>query len=281
MNNLHERTFELLEQGALNWSVKHQPRPFSGYRVVRQDNGKFLGHVRESSGAAQNAVLCEAIIKAGDRLGLVFDRSGSHFNGRQVYFQAPIAQTLVGRTSVLTLATVTYAHVGEQLLTFGTTDCWEESGNIFHSDFSSSNAVDLRDSQALADMIYGTMLQHRSVTALYRRMAAAELSECMEAPIMIPVVRDGMGITDPSPAERDRLEYLRYTIDKQLERSGRNLWGVFSGIVRYAHKQHRCNTNQSLMIGPGHELTTIAYSAIRNWLDGHNLQTKYGDLSLN
>jgi hypothetical protein len=277
MDGIYQRTFDLLERSGLNWSVRHQPRPFSGYRVVRKDNRKHLGQTRESLGPVQNAALCEALVTAGDRLGLVFDRGGAHYNGRFVYFQAPVAHTFIGRTRLQTLATVTLQHVGEQRMSFGATDCWVEGHKVFHADHSTARAVDILDSDVLADMIYSAMLDHRAVTKLYRGMAGTDLSQHMEWPIMTPIVQ-AMGIADPlnaNPAERERMEYLKYTIDKELEQTSRTLWGVFNGILRYAYRQNRVNKTQSLMIGGGHDLTTTAYGSIRQWLDRKSLLTKY------
>jgi hypothetical protein len=127
----------------------------------------------------------------------------------------------------------------------------------------------------LADHLRRAIHAHQhQVMPTYRRMAATEVDTQMERPILMPLMRDGLGVSNPdAPTDRERARIIRLeqAIRYALHTNGNTLWGVFNGVLQHSLEYPEQDPVLSPPVGIGHHITSIGYWAIAKWLQHEQL----------
>ncbi len=287
--NLYLKTFELLQNTGLNWTVEREPlltadgRPTETFGLFRSDNRKWLSSVGPQYQVMQNHTLAETVIKAAATINLDVDRGGSFDEGRKVYLQAALPDKYIGNSWVKRNITALNSHDGSSAIAFGTTSTVVICQNTFYKALRSGELQRFRHTASAQDRlnvalvrVQAALKEESAVMTNFDRMAAIDLRDEMAEGLITRILKRGMKVDtdnadDLSARKRNQVIALDGAITRELKDEGRTLWGLFNGVTRYTN-HIAAPADRKLdyvMAGSGHALNGVAYEEIMNWIDAN------------
>jgi phage/plasmid-like protein (TIGR03299 family) len=249
MENLAEKTFDLLEASGLNWSVNKVPlvtkdglHPTESFGIMRNDNNRWLGTVGKVYEPLQNAKMAEILLEAADGLNLPVERGGLLNGGKKVYMQIGLPDDFVGKSEVQRWISGLNHHNSDGSIGFGSTNTVVVCRNTFAMAFGdllkfrhTTTAVE-RIEIAMKSLRHALGLEEKQIEN-FKVMANTSISEALFSKVIKACFNVGLESTvkDTSAVQRNKLIQVNNAIEKEIELEGATLWGLFNGITRYTN----------------------------------------------
>lgn len=280
MENLQEKTFDLLERTNLNWSVKKSPLftadgiATESFGIIRSDNNAWLGTVGRIYEPIQNAELAEILLEAADGLNLPVERGGMLGDGKKVYLQIGLPEDFIGKSTIKRWITGLNHHNSDGAIGFGSTNTVVVCRNTFYAAFG--ELMRFRHTSTAIERITLAMKALRSALGLeqqqvdnFKAMSNLTLGEDVFSAVIAKVFNVGLETKskDITTAHKAKLVEIAKAIETEVTLEGATLWGLFNGITRYTNHVARAKDRQSyLMTGAGYDTNALAYSEIMKWV---------------
>lgn len=282
MENLENKTLDLLMETDLNWTVKKMPLvsaegnlPTKSYGMFRSDTNQWVGTVGKNYTPLQNFELAEILIQATEALNLSFNRGGHLANGSKVYLQAQLPSENIGNTEVQRWLTGLNHHDALGAIGFGSSTTCVICENTFHRAFGEvmkfrhfSNAVERL--QAVIEDMKGGLNEEAKQMESFKKMARQPLKESIFRSVIQACFKVDIADKENQVSKRGmvKLDAINRAIETEINLEGSTLWGLFNGITRFTnHVTKSKDKNKSLMMGAGYELNNIAYRTIMSSIE--------------
>lgn len=276
MNNLNEKTLDLLTATGLNWTVsKESLSTASGivtesFGLIRKDTQTCLGVVGKVYEPFQNYQMAEILLEAADGLGHTIERGGMLQNGRKIYLQIGLPDAFIGKSDVKRWITGLNSHDSSRCIGFGSSNITVVCANTYAMAFgdllkfrhtlSAKEAIE----EAMKGMRVALNLEERQIADMIR-MSDLPLSQGAFASV-IKACFD-LDVTQSGNDDKKAVALSR-AIDKEIQLEGPTLWGLFNGITRYTnHVAPAKDRDSYLMVGAGYETNLLAFNTIMEWID--------------
>lgn len=289
MKDLGERTFALLEETGLNWTVKKETlissvdaKKTDSFGLFRNDNGTHLGTVKKRYEVYQNYQLAEALIQATEEINMNVSRGGMLNGGAKVYLQAELPSVYIGKSDMKRMITGLNSHDGSRAIAFGSTDIVVVCHNTFHmaygdlSKFRHTASAKEQIKIFIEGMRIALGLEEKKIETM-RVMADVKINEEIFNRLMNRVfnVSPEKTMKEASQREKDKLMRVADSIETEIKLEGNSLWGLFNGITRYTNHvaPKEGKRDEYIMIGKGYETNLTAFKVIENYLREQKLIT--------
>jgi len=288
MATFQEKTFDLLTQTGLNWSVSKEElvtksgKATESYGIIRNDTGKWLATVGNQYNPFQNSELAETIIQATDGLGLVTTRGGSLCGDKKVYLQAELPDEYIGNSAVQRWITALNSHDESTATGFGSSSTVVICQNTFYKAFAGlekfRHTLSARDriKETIKDLRIAMQLDEKLMIN-FKTMADVNLKEEIFASVIEKCFKTTLTekVSELSTRKLNILKKVNEAIDKEIQLEGNTLWGLFNGITRYTNHMatEPDNKDSYLMAGGGYRTNLVAFDTIMKWVEERSEKT--------
>jgi phage/plasmid-like protein (TIGR03299 family) len=287
MQNLQEKTFNLLEESGLNWTVAKQPLvtaegnlPTDHFGLVRSNNQKVLGVVGKVYEPFQNFQMAEILLAAADGLGYDVSRGGMLRDGKKVYLQIGLPDEYIGKSDVRRMITGLNSHDGTRAIGFGSTDTVVVCENTFMMAYG--QMMKFRHTMSAVEAIEEAMKGMRDALGLEAKKIAAykKMSEItLKDDILASIFKACFEVDVHAPASavptvvKNKIIEVNRAIETEIKLEGPTLWGLFNGITRYTNHVAKTKDRDSyLMVGAGYDTNLVAFDTIMQWIEERTAQ---------
>ena len=282
MENLNEKTFELLEATGLNWTVKKEilvssveGKPTQSFGLFRSDNGNWLSTVGKRYVPYQNYEMAEHLLQACEGVDLAVTRGGSLSGGRKIYLQAELPEIYIGRGIVKRWITGLNIH-DKGSIAFGSTNMPVKCENTYHtvygelSKFSHFASAPQKISEFLKGLRKAIGLDEQLIekfkimsdNPLRDEIFANVLKACFEVDLDAKA-------SDVSSQQKAKMTKVSQAIETEIKLEGNTLWGLFNGITRYTN--HMAvkpeKSKEYVMTGAGYDISNTAFNEIMRYIE--------------
>jgi phage/plasmid-like protein (TIGR03299 family) len=282
-----ERTFDLLEQGDLNWSVSKEPlftqdgKETESYGLYRSDNKKWLSTVGNQYQPLQNSTLVETLVDACDSLGFKEIRTGHLQDSRKVFIQIALEDDFVGKSGIKRMLTALNSHDGTAAVGFGSTNTVVVCQNTFHMAYKDlrkirhSMSAEERVREAMAELKM-SLTNDENLMRKFKKMSDVAVTKSAIEKIMERCFE--IDINDKSEKNKrslNRAEDIATAIETEFDLEGATMWGLFNGVTRYTNHNRKFANEEdrltSLMVsnGSGYRTNLVAFDEIMKFVDKH------------
>ena len=280
-NNEHltNLQLDLLNKHGLAWGVIEEPLfsksglPTNNIGLFRTDNNAHLGTHTSRYLPCQNGELAKLLVYACSPikdLDLKGSRGGEFFGGRKIFFQIPLPDTTIGKTSVKRFLTALNSFDGSTAVALGTCQTVVVCQNTFWKAYRNTNVAKVghystmkAKLESLTEQIFHTIEKDAEQVEIFNRLSELDIYDTDITALKHKIfsVEDEFNI-----GTRKQNRIAKFDLDLELEfaEQGRNAWGLFNGVTRYTN--HSIKENQSfngkmanVICGTGAKINAIAY----------------------
>lgn len=275
-----EKVFEVLENTGLNWTVQKKPLvsvdgdASESFGVYKQGK-KWLGTVGPVYELFQNHELAELMVLATEEIGLSVSRGGLLKDGKLVYLQTELPETIIGKSGVKRFVTGLTSHNGSSGIGFGSSNVVIVCQNTFYKaygeiqSFRHSLTAKERITIALKEMKIAITMDERMIET-FKAMESEPLKDEIFARVLAKAFKADPTVkaSEISTRKTNQLTTLSQNIETEIGIHGTNLWSLFNGITRYInhHAVKPEKKQEYVMVGAGYRTNLITYNEIMNWL---------------
>lgn len=284
MSDLREKTFEILEDTKLNWTVRKEDLytksglETESYGIFRNDNNEWLGTVGPQYQPYQNYEMAETLIKSAGELDLKVTRGGFFGNGKRIYMQVPLEPHRIGVDKIKRYITCLNSHNGTSSIAFGSTNTVISCSNTFHTAYRDKEMSKFRHSAKAAERIEKAISDMRVAMGLdeelmkkFDRMADVKLKDEMFAGILNKVFDIDLDKkeSDYSTRKLNIITDVKNSIEREVKEKGATLWGLFNGITYYTNHVASRKTSKEdyVMTGGGYNTNRLGFQEIIKWTE--------------
>lgn len=246
MKSVQEKTFEILENTGLNWSVKKEAlqsisgKPTGSNGIFRNDNGLWLGTVGDRYETFQNSEMVEMIVQASEGIGLSTNRGGMLFNGKKVYVQMTLPDEFVGKSNVKRHLTALNSHDGTSSIGFGSANTVVVCQNTFFKAYGEVEKI--RHTQSMKARVENAIKSLRIALGLdeklmvnYKRMADEQLNDEIVMRVVKKIFNADIDAkqSEVSTRKQNLIKSFSDSVEKSIEEQGKTIWALFNGVTRY------------------------------------------------
>lgn len=283
MNNF-ERTFNILEETNLNWTVSKKPLiteveglTTNSFGLFREDTKKWLGTVGKQYAPYQNSSLVETIVKASHNINTDIS-GGSLSGGKKVYLQLQLEDEQIENDTVKRYITALNSHDGTTSIAFGSSNTVVVCQNSFYMAYKDLNKVRHTHTadakiKIIREKLENAMLSDSLLMDNYKRMTEAPIEKSIVKTILSEIFSENFdnGLTkDISSKKRNQMKTFNTVIEKECASHGASLWGLFNAVTYYTNHIKPKNKNEKteyIMTGAGAKLNFKTYENIINYMD--------------
>jgi len=276
---LFQKTFDLLEQTGLNWTVTKEPlqtangKPSQSFGIYKGD--KWLGTVGPQYKPFQNFELAETIIEATEGIGLKATRGGSLSDESKVFLQAELPDEFIGKSGVKRWVTGLTSHDGSTSIGFGSANTVVVCQNTYYmaykevQKFRHTDTAKERVEKAMKEL-RRTMELDEKLMHNFKTMADIKLKDEIFAKVIEACFEADLNAKseDVSTRKKNILSSVNDAIVTEIKLEGPTLWGLFNGITRYtnhvATKPEK--KDEYVMSGTGYKTNLTAFNTIMEWI---------------
>lgn len=284
MSDLREKTFEILEDTGLNWTVRKEQLftenglKTDSYGIFRNDTHDWLGTVGKQYRPYQNYEMAETLIKSAGELDLKVERGGYFGNGQRLFMQVPLTPHRIGADKIKRYITCLNSHNGTTSIAFGSTNTVISCSNTFHTAYRDREMSKFRHStksaekieEAISDMRVAMGLDEELMTK-FDRMADVRLKDEMFAGILNKVFDIDLDKkeSDYSTRKLNIIKDVHNSIEREVKEKGATLWGLFNGITYYTNHiaSRRASKEDYVMTGGGYNTNKKGFDEIMKWTE--------------
>ena len=286
MNDLNEKTFDLLNATGLNWTVSKESlttndgKETESFGIFRSDNDGWLGTVGNRYTPMQNYELAETVIEASEGLGLNTKKGGMFQDGKKVFLQVELPQENIGVGGVKRWLTAINSNDGSTSIGFGSTSQVIKCSNTFHTahkgldKFRHTESASARVQMAMEDLKKAISLD-QGLMDNFKRMSDTKLNESMVESVIRKMFNVNPMTTaheDVSTKKLNQVKTFALSLETEINLEGQTLWALFNGVTRFTNHDSRVfksieDKNEYLMHGGGYKLSNIGYNEVMNHID--------------
>jgi len=286
----YEKTFEVLQNTGLNWSVEKKPLfsedglPTESYGIFRNDNNQWLGTAGERYTPYQNSQLVERMVELTDTAGIPITSGGSLQGGKKIYLQAELDQERVGASNVKRYITAMNSHDGSTSIAFGVANRVVVCSNGFYRTLKEmkSKHRHTRNAESSIDIsisqLQNAIREELNLIQTYKAFDATQLTdEAVDRTIraLFKVSLDAPSNT-VSTRKFNQVRSFSDSLTTEIHTHGNTLWSLFNAVTRYTNHVAAPSSedakNTYLMVGGGYKLSNIGYNEIMKMVDENTLQ---------
>ena len=273
------KTFDLLNATQTNWSVNKKPLkcddgyPTESFGIYRNDNNLWLGTVGKQYQVMQNSALAENIIEASMDITEKF-RGGSLYNGKKVYYQAQLPNTIVANDTIERYVTGLNSHDGSSSIGFGFTNKVVVCQNTFH--LAMKDVTRFRHTASASSRIELARKKINDILRIecglmdnYKRMADVKISTAVTKRVIADLFDFNEADFDKETSEFstrkvNEISKFKEILDSELNSHGHTLWGLFNAVTwKTNHRDVKDGKSlENVMIGSGYRKNLNAYNII-------------------
>ena len=273
------KTFDLLNATQTNWSVNKKPLkcddgyPTESFGIYRNDTNLWLGTVGKQYQVMQNSALAENIIEASMDITEKF-RGGSLYNGKKVYYQAQLPDTIVANDTIERYVTGLNSHDGSSSIGFGFTNKVVVCQNTFH--LAMKDVTRFRHTASASSRIELARKKINDILRIecglmdnYKRMADVKISTAVTKRVIADLFEFDVADFDKETSEFstrkvNEISKFKEILDSELNSHGHTLWGLFNAVTwKTNHQDVKDGKSlENVMIGSGYRKNLNAYNII-------------------
>lgn len=290
MNDLNEKTFDLLEASGLNWTTSKEEllsrdgKPTESFGIFRSDNSEWLGTVGNRYEAMQNYELAETILQASDGLNLPTKGGGLFDGGKKVFIQVELPTEYIGVGGVQRWITATNSNDGSTSIGFGSTSQVIKCRNTFH--YAHKGLDKFRHTASASERVNAAMNDLRKAMSLddglmnnFKRMADVNLRDEMIESVIRKMFSVNLSQKEDTVSSRkkNQIETFANSLQTEINLEGKNLWGLFNGVTRYTNHDSKTFKGEDdqlnyIMNGGGYKMSNAAFNDIMKWVEENTIQ---------
>ena len=292
METLNQKTFDLLEQTGLNWTVNKKELfsgdgfPTESFGIFRNDTNKWLGTVGNKYAPMQNFELAETIIQATENIGLVCKKGGSLSGGGKIYLQAELEDEYIGKSGVKRMITAVNSHDGSTSIGFGSSSTVIVCQNTFYQayrgldKFRHTTSAKQKIEDAMFDLKKALELD-KGLMESFKRMADVELKDSITERIIRKLfeVAPNTPKDNVSTRKLNQVTAFANSLEKEINLEGNTIWGLFNAVTRYTNHVAAPKDAEKkadyIMNGGGYRLSNIGYNEIMKWMEENVTAKEY------
>lgn len=290
MDNVNEKTFDLLEANGLNWKVNKEPlftedgKPTNHFGIYRNDNDGFLGCVGNQYRPYQNFEMAELMVRASEGIGLETSRGSFLQQGKKVYMQIALDDKFIGTDTIKRHITCLNSHDGSTAIGFGSANQVVVCENTFYMAYKESGMNKFRHSANSKEAVERAMKDLRVTIGLdeklmksYEIMAESKIGDEIFSKVMQKAFNVDLDkkMGDISKQKQNQLIEVNQVIESELESHGATLWGLFNAVTYYTnHIAPSKDTNDYIMSGAGYDKNLVTYNEIMKWIVSNSPESK-------
>lgn len=284
MENLQEKTFDILEKTGLNWSVNKEPlftidkRSTESFGIFRNDTGDWLGTVGAKYEMFQNALMAETVLQAAQGLNLPVTQGGQLFNGKKVFLQAEMTPEMIGNSQVKRWLTCLNSHNGSTSIGFGSANTTVICENTFYRALGEVEKVrhTINAKQRIDTMINrmrDSMKLDQKLMDSFKRMADMPMVEELFAKVTsrIFIVNPKATKAEMSTRKNNQMAKFGEAVEQSVREQGSTIWALFNGITRYTnHIAAPTNPEKKqdfIMASGGATFANIGFNEIMKYIE--------------
>jgi hypothetical protein len=285
MENLQERTLDLLMETGLNWTVTKESlmsfdgKPTDSFGLFRSDNGQHLATVQKRYEVYQNFELAEAILEATQTLDLNVTRGGELSGGRKVYLQAELPEVYIGKSGMQRWITGVNSHTGKSKIGFGSSGTVIVCQNTWYKAYGelAKFAHNSTAAERVNEFIKGMRLAlglDENLIKKFRIMADQPIKDEIIAKVMNRAFEVDLDIkqSEINPRAKAKAARIAAALATEVELQGSTLWALFNGVTRYtnhiATKPEKAK--EYVMTGAGYDTNLVAFDTIMEWIEANS-----------
>lgn len=279
---LQEKTFEILENTNLNWSVNKKPLlsncglSTESFGLFRNDNNKWLGTVGKRYVPYQNAALVETIVKASEGISNTIV-GGSFGQGKKVYLQISLEDKQIENDTVKRYITAINSHDGSTSIAFGSTNTVVVCTNTFYIAYKQLSKVrhTLKAEEKIEMARKELMRSINSDNELmenYERMTEHPVDKPIFSKIIDTLFKESMEKNrgEISTRKANQMNKFNNVLEQELASHGNTLWGLFNAVTYYTNHikpRDKNKKDEYVMTGEGAKLNFSTYQDIMNFIN--------------
>jgi len=286
----YEKTFEVLQNTGLNWSVEKKPLfsedglPTESYGIFRNDNNQWLGTAGERYTPYQNSQLVERMVELTDTAGIPITSGGALQGGKKIYLQAELEQERVGASNIKRYITAMNSHDGSTSIAFGVANKVLVCSNGFYRTLKEMKSKHRHTINAESSInisiaqLQNAIREEFDLIQTYKAFDATKLTdEAVDRTIraLFKVSLDAPSNT-VSTRKFNQVRSFSDSLTTEINTHGNTLWSLFNAVTRYTNHVAAPSSedakNTYLMVGGGYKLSNIGYNEILKMVDENTLQ---------
>ena len=288
--NKFEKTFNVLQDTGLNWSVEKKPL-FSAegletqsYGIFRSDNDKWLGTAGERYTPYQNAQLVERMVELTDVAGIPINHGGELQGGKKIFLQAELEQERVGASNIKRYITAMNSHDGSTSIAFGVANKVIVCSNGFYRTLREMKSKHRHTANAESSIsisisqLQDAIREEHELIQTYKAFDATELSDEAVDRTIRAMFKVSLDAPQDSVSTRksNQVNSFADSLVTEVNTHGKTLWSLFNAVTRYTNHVAAPSTedakNTYLMLGGGYRLSNIGYNEVLKMVDDKTLQ---------
>ena len=280
-----EKVFNILENTGTNWSVNKLPlvtecgKKTGSYGIFRNDNGNWLGTVRERYEPYQNSQLAELIVTACETLDLDVTRGGILKDGAKVFYQVPLQDEFIGKSGVKRYITALNSHDGSTSIGLGSSNTVIVCQNTFYKAYREMEKVKHTASakfrmEMMRDNLKATIENDNLLMDQFKRMAEIELKDEMIERVINKIFKidsKNEKVTDVSTRRQNQIQSFAGALNTEIKLEGKTIWGLFNAVTRYTNHIAAPSDEQAkieyLMQGTGKAISNLAFDELMKFVE--------------
>lgn len=284
MKDLNEKTFDLLEETGLNWTVNknqlvdREGRETQSFGMFRSNTGEWLGTVGERYTPLQNYELALILLQATEGLNLEVTRGGLLYKGQKVYMQAELPAEKIGNSNVKRWITCLNSHDGSTSIAFGSSNTTVVCQNTFFraygelQKFRHTETVKERIAIAQKDLRLTMNLDVELMTS-FKRMADLPLKDEVVERVFKKLfeIAPETKASDISTRKTNQIKDFAGAVQTSINEQGSTVWALFNGVTRYTNHVSAPKEPEKkqdfLMANGGMHFSNVGYDEIMNWVN--------------
>jgi len=286
----YEKTFEVLQNTGLNWSVEKKPLfsedglPTESYGIFRNDNNQWLGTAGERYTPYQNSQLVERMVELTDTAGIPITSGGALQGGKKIYLQAELEQERVGASNIKRYITAMNSHDGSTSIAFGVANKVLVCSNGFYRTLKEMKSKHRHTINAESSInisiaqLQNAIREEFDLIQTYKAFDATKLTdEAVDRTIraLFKVSLDAPSNT-VSTRKFNQVRSFSDSLTTEINTHGNTLWSLFNAVTRYTNHVAAPSSedakNTYLLVGGGYKLSNIGYNEIMKMVDENTLQ---------
>lgn len=280
--NIQEKTFDILEETKLNWSVVKKPLlspcglNTESFGLFRNDTKRWLGTVGKRYVAYQNSSLVETIVKASEGISNNIV-GGSFSNGKKVYLQIQLDDEHVANDTVKRYITAINSHDGSTAIAFGSTNTVIVCRNSFYMAYKQISKIrhtlsaDEKISLARQELL-SSLGKDSDLMVNYKRMSEMPMEKSIFSKIITTVFNEKLDVlpSDVSTRKRNQMKKFSSVVEQELASHGNTLWGLFNAVTFYTNHVKPSDVTKKeeyITTGEGARINFSTYQDIMNFIN--------------
>lgn len=235
------------------------------YAIVRDDNSRILGVVKEGYTVHQNSQKIDIINKIAKDFDWSIDKTFSLKGGAKVAFSILVGEERIGDDVVKKYLNILDSHDGSISLSFGVSSRVMSCQNMFYK-FYKQNEYRVRHTKNMQfklDYILDNLLLAKQSQELELSTFKNWVSSPVSKELAVNAILSQLGIDEVANInvnQQIKIDSLSAIVSNEMSEKGYNKWGLFNGFTYYA--THKMQKNDDIVFGKSYDFNQKALKIV-------------------